>query len=1051
MGFRVRVWLLGTVACAATIACAAMALAAPAAQAAGFGVERFVAANCIEGHESCVEELFEEAYPLPKEPTLEEAKAAGYTQAAGHPPYGITAFKVNTEGAFPNAIPAGLLTEGPVTHVRTDVGPGVSTNPTAVPLCSMKQFDSSSEEKEAIPGTGFYPAPSCSTDAKIGVNKVVVAVLVEPVHTIFEDLPLMGKVYNLVQPFGLSSDFGVALELPKTLTGPALKKAFEEKKHPFGEPTEKELEEGQYFAHTLIEGHVEWASDYHDYYEISVSPELPLISSILTLKGNILLPGEEKGGFITNPSNCAPPGPATTNTVTLVSKAGQTAVRKYTTPIGTEGCKGEPLFKVVPFAPTFAVEPETTQSDKPTGVTTELTVPHDQSPAGIDSSQLKDATITLPEGMTLNPPAATGLKTCSLAQIGIGTRNPVTCPVDSRLGTVTLAVPDLPENEPLTGYVYLGGTEPLTHSPYTIYVEAESARYGVLARVQGTVKTNESTGQVTAEFLDNPEQPFSKIALTFKGGALAPMANPLKCGTATTSASFVPYTTDSATVSLMPTFPVDSNGSGGACASPLPFSLSQSTASQPSTGGASTSFTFNLARADGQQYLSHVTTALPVGLVGKIASVPQCPEPQATTGECSSESQIGTATTTVGSGSAPAQFSGPVYLTGPTGGAPYGMTTVVSTAIGPFNLGNVVVRSKIEVNPYTAQVTVSSEVPTIYKGVPLRLKTLSLAINRQGFLINPTNCAAMSTSSTLTSSLGATQAVSTPFQAGGCSGLTFAPKFGASSNAKTSRANGAALVTNINVPSTSQANFKSVLVTLPKQLPSRLSTLKNACTAAVFNANPGSCPANSVIGTARVKTPVLPGQLIGPAYYVSHGGAAFPDVDLVLKGDGVTVILVGNTNIKNGITTTNFASNPDVPFAGFELNLPSGPNSAVTAIGNICKQSLVMPTTITAQNGKVFKQNTAIAVSGCPVTVVSSKAKGKKAAVTVRVPEAGRVSGGGSNLKTVYNYPGKAKNVIVEVPLTASTRPIVVRVRIGFVPKAKGKKSSTVYATVRFA
>jgi hypothetical protein len=610
----------------------------------------------------------------------------------------------------------------------------------------------------------------------------------------------------------------------------------------------------------------------------------------------------------------------------------------------------------------------------------------------------------------------------------------------------------------LTGHIYLGGTEPITggsnpaQPEYTIYVAAESKYYGVLVRLQGTVKPNPTTGRVTTEFNNNPEQPFSNIKLKFKGGALAPIANPLTCGTATTNASFVPYTGNPAAFSpLVPPFIVDSNGSGGACASPLPFLLSQSTASQPTTGGAPTSFTFNLARGDGQQYLSHVTTALPIGLVGKIASVPLCPEPAASTGVgCPAESQIGTATTTVGSGSAPVQFSGPVYLTGPTNGAPYGMTTVINAAVGPFSLGNVVVRSKIEVNPYTAQVTVSSEVPTIYKGIPLRLKTLSLAINRQGFLVNPTNCGALTTGSTLSSSGGATQSLSTGFQAINCSGLTFAPKFGASSNAKTSRANGAALVTNINVPSTSQANFKSVLVTLPKQLPSRLSTLKNACVAATFEANPAACPANSVIGTARVKTPVLPGQLSGPAYYVSHGGAAFPDVDLVLKGDGVTVILVGNTNIKNGITTTNFAANPDVPFTGFELNLPSGPNSALTAIGNICKQSLVMPTTITAQNGKVLKQNTRITVAACPVTVVSSKASGKKAVVTVKVPEAGRVSGGGSNLKTVYNYPGKAKNVIVQVPLTTGSRPITVRVRIGFVPKAKGKKSSTVYATVRF-
>jgi hypothetical protein len=1005
MGFRVRVWLLGTV------ACAIVAFSAASAQAGGFGVGKFVAANCMVGHPECGEETLLGPYSaFPKEPSLTEAREAGYTQAAGHPAYGITAFSVNTIGSIPEAAPTGL-----VTHIRTDVAPGVSTNPEAVKQCTMAEF----EGHEAIPGV--FTEPKCSAETEIGLNKVIV--YLGPSATP-KDAPLEGKVYNVVPPNGDASLFAVAVSL-----------------EPLGDP-------GLY-AHTLIEGHVEWASNYHDYYEVNVSPELPLIVSRLSLFGNLGNTGH--GGFITNPSNCAGPGFYTTNTVTLQSLESETGARQYEAPIGAEGCLGGGAFVSPPFAPTFTVKPATTQSDQPDGITTELAVPHNPLPTELDSSQLKNATITMPEGMTLNPPGATGLKTCSAAQIGIGTRNPVTCPAESRLGSVTLKVPDLPESEPLRGHLFLGGTEPITKSPYTVYLEATTERYGVSVRLQGTVETNESTGRVTAKFLDNPEQPFSNVKIVFKEGALAPMANPLSCGAATAETSLTPYTGNPASFSpFVPPFTVDSNGSGGACASPLPFSLAQSTVSQPTTGAAPTSFTFNLARADGQQYLSHVTTALPPGLVGKIASVPQCPEPQASLGTCSSESQIGTATTTVGSGSAPVQFSGPVYLTGPTGGAPFGMTTVVNTAIGPFNLGYVIVRSKIEVNPYTAQVTVSSEVPTIYKGVPVRMKTLTLAVNRQGFLINPTNCAAMSTSSTLTSSFGATQALSTPFQAGGCSGLTFAPKFGASSNAKTSRANGAALVTNVNIPSTSQANFKSVLVTLPKQLPSRLSTLKNACVAAVFNANPGSCPANSVIGTARVKTPVLPGQLIGPAYYVSHGGAAFPDVDLVLKGDGVTVILVGNTNIKNGVTTTNFASNPDVPFTGFELNLPSGPNSAVTAIGNICKQSLVMPTTITAQNGNVFKQNTAITVSGCPVTVLSSKARGKNVVVTVRVPEAGRVSAGGSNLKTVYKYPGKAQKVTLEVPVKTGRRPIVVSVRVGFVPKAKGKKHSTASASVLF-
>lgn len=1004
MGFRVRVWLLGAV------ACAIVAFSATSAQAAGFGVGKFVAANCKVGHPECGEEPLLGPYSaFPKEPSLTEAREAGYTQAAGHPAYGITAFSINTIGSIPEATPTGL-----VTHIRTDVAPGVSTNPEAVKQCTMAEFDG----HEAAPGV--FTEPECSAETEIGINKVIVYLgpSVTP-----KDAPLEGKVYNVVPPNGDASLFAVAVSL-----------------EPLGHP-------GLY-AHTLIEGHVEWASDYHDYYEVNVSPELPLIVSRLSLFGNLGNTGH--GGFITNPSNCAGPGFHTTNTVTLQSLESETGARQYEAPIGTEGCLGGGAFVSPPFAPAFTVKPATTQSDQPDGITTELAVPHSPLPTELDSSQLRNATVTLPEGMTLNPPAATGLKTCSAAQIGIGTRNPVSCPVESRLGTVTLTVPDLPESEPLKGRMYLGGTEPLTSSPYTMYVTAESERYGVSVRLQGTVETNETTGRVTAKFLNNPEQPFSNIKLVFKGGALAPIANPLSCGAATTETTLTPYT-GTANKSPFSTFLVDSNGAGGACSAPLPFSLTQSTSSQPGTGGAPTSFTFNLARSDGQQYLSHVTTALPLGLVGKIASVPLCPEPAASTGVgCPAESQIGTATTTVGSGSAPIQFSGPVYLTGPTGSAPYGMTTVIAAAVGPFNLGNVVVRSTIEVNPYTAGVTVSSNVPTIYKGIPLRLKTLTLSINRQGFLVNPTNCGALTTSSTLTSSFGASQPTSTPFQATGCSGLTFAPKFGASSNAKTSRANGAALVTNINVPSSSQANFKSVLVTLPKQLPSRLSTLKNACTAAVFTANPAACPANSVIGTARVKTPVLPDQLSGPAYYVSHGGAAFPDVDLVLKGDGVTVILVGNTNIKGGITTTNFASNPDVPFTGFELKLPSGPNSALTAIGNICKQSLVMPTTITAQNGKVFKQNTAISVSECPLTILSAKTKGNKAVVTVKAPEAGRVSGGGSHLKNVYKYPGKAQKVTLEVPVTTGTRPLATRVRVGFVPKAKGKKTSTAYTTVLF-
>ncbi len=1005
MTLRVRSLLLGTVACAVVAFSAPMAQGAPE-----FGVEKFVAANCIEGHENCVEEALG-PYSLPKEPSLAEAREGAYTQAAGHPAYGITAFKINTVGNVPEAAPTGI-----VTHVRTDVAPGVSTNPEAVGKCTMTEFEG------VEVATGVFSPPACKPATEIGVNKVIVYVpTVTP-----KDIPLQGKVYNLIQPSGLSSLFGVAIELPEALTGqPGL------------------------VAHTLIEGHIEWAGDYHDYYEIKVSPAIPLIASRLSLFGNIGTTGN--GGFITNPSTCPGPGPSTTNTVTLNSSASQEVARTYTTPIGTEGCDGLPPFAPVPFAPSFSLTPETKQSDQPDGITTQLTLPHDPSPANIDSSQLKTAGVTLPEGMTLNPSGAQGLEACTPAQARIHSLVPgVACPEKSEIGTVSLDVPDLPPGS-LAGKLYLGGPEsgPITGPPYTMYIDAESAAYGISVRLQGQVVPDETTGRVTVTFTENPQQPFSNLVLRFKKGALAPIANPLVCGPATTDASFAPYTGTPTVSPAVPPFTVDSNNAGGACASPLPFVLGQSTISTPTTGAANTNFTFNLSRADGQQYLSRVSATLPPGLVGKIPAVPLCPEPQASLGTCTSANQIGTATTTVGSGPTPIQFSGPVFLTGPTGSAPYGMTTVINAAVGPFSLGNVIVRTGITVDPITARVTVAGNVPTIFKGIPLRMKTLSVAINRQGFLINPTNCGALTVNSTLTSTFGATQALSTPFQATGCSGLAFKPKFSASSKGKTSRANGAALDTKISYPSGVQANIKSVLVTLPKQLPSRLSTLKNACREAVFNANPFSCPSNSRVGGATVRTPVLPEKLTGPAFFVSHGGAAFPDLDFVLTGNGLMVIMVGNTNISKGVTTSKFAAVPDVPVSSFEADLPVGRNSALTANGSLCKQSLVMPTTITAQNGKVIKQNTPISVSGCPVTVISSHAKGSRAIVTVRAPAAGRVSGSGPNLKTVYRRPGKAGKVTLEVPLTSTHRPLAVRVRIGFIPKKKGASSST-HTTVLF-
>ncbi len=281
-------------------------------------------------------------------------------------------------------------------------------------------------------------------------------------------------------------------------------------------------------------------------------------------------------------------------------------------------------------------------------------------------------------------------------------------------------------------------------------------------------------------------------------------------------------------------------------------------------------------------------------------------------------------------------------------------------------------RGTLEVDPYTARVIATSNLPTIVKGVPLRLRKVIVNINRQGFLINPTNCGVLATETTLTSTLGAEQKLSSPFQVGNCKALAFKPKFGSTTSAKTSKANGASLETTLNMPA-GGANVKSVLVQLPKQLPSRLETLQKACPEKTFANNYNECPPGSFVGGARANTPTLPGKLTGPAILVSHGGQAFPDLDLVMNANGVRVILVGNTNIKNGITTTNFAAPPDVPVSSITVNLPVGAHSALTANGNLCANKLVMPTTIVGQNGTTFKQNTTIKVNNCPVRIAGQQ------------------------------------------------------------------------------
>jgi hypothetical protein len=701
--------------------------------------------------------------------------------------------------------------------------------------------------------------------------------------------------------------------------------------------------------------------------------------------------------LFTNPTNCASAGEAVM-TVNSWLEPHTYVTKRQSLPTAT-GCN------LLHFAPKMQVRPETTQVDTPTGMTVDLAVPQNEDPEGLATPDVKQAKVTFPLGVTVSPPAANGLRGCQESGpegIDLYAEGPVdasepdgpqtlvhgNCPPASRIGKVKITTPVLPE--PLEGSVYLaqpkcGGAgqagcteaDAADGSLFSIYIEAEGS--GVNIKLPASVSVDPTTGRISTTVSEAPQLPFSDFQLTLTGGPYAPVANPQTCGAATTEGEVVPWSTPAtATASLASYFDVDSNGAGGACPATAHFAPSFTAGVVESHAASSTDFTLTVGRTDGQQDLGQVSTVLAPGLVGMISQVPLCQEPQAAAGTCSSASQIGTTDVASGSGSDPLWLGGTVYMTSGYKGAPFGMDFVVPAVAGPFNLGDVVVRATVNVDPNTGVVSVSSDpLPQKIDGVPFRLKVLNVDIDRTGFIRTPTNCSALSVQGTISSVAGTAVSVSNPFAVGGCASLPFKPSFTAATKAETSRLNGASFNVKVAFPAGAEANIKSVKVILPKQLPSRQSTLKLACRAAVFDANPANCPAGSVVGTATAHTPVLPVALTGPAYFVSNGSEAFPDLILALQGDGVRIDLTGHTLIRKGITSSTFATVPDVPVSSFALNLPQSPHSALGAYGSLCKNALHMPTTIVGQNGATIEQTTNIKVSGCPKHRKKPKSKKK--------------------------------------------------------------------------
>jgi hypothetical protein len=902
------------------------------------------------------------------------------TQAGSHPYEVSFSFDLNRylDGTFGQGWTGAGAQPGrtplAVRNIEARLPPGFVGNPNIVPGCTRQQLDEGGE---------------CSAASQIGI------VTVRAISGKLLSFP----VYNMVAPGGFPDELGFIFS------------------------------SGEEGVETLLDTGVRSGGDYGLVTRINDVPERSLIESTLTLWG---VPGDpshdiwrrRKGGacspeelgtsecpkvggggkpFLTLPTSCgaSPEFSIRANTwqdANITAEASGQLLDANEVPTGFTGCSH------LSFAPTITTNPDTAKADTPAGLTVEVRPPLAglENTEGLGSADIQNTTVTLPEGVVVNPGQAAGLQTCGPEEDGLTTdaekaagsedNGPAHCPDASKIGTVTIQSPliEASREKEFLGNVYL-----LRSTPPELKLLVAASADGVNLKLVGTVHLDEQTGRLTTTFEGTPELPFSVFKLSFSGGAQAALATPTHCGVYTSYADFMPWSTPFvADFATSASFQIDQGTNGAPCPpSVLPFGPTLTAGSTTDQAGGFTDFSLLLQAPDDQQRIGRLQFKTPEGLLGMISKVPLCTNAQAEANACPGASQIGHTVVASGPGPyplvipQPGQAPAPIYLTEGYEGAPYGLSIVVPLNVGPFVLPTQRVRAKIEVDSLTSQLTVTTDpLPQVVSGVPTDLRSINAVIDKPGFMFNPTSCDPMSFSGTAYSAQGASTPISSPFQMGSCRSLLFKPNFKVSTSGKTSRKNGASLDAKIVYPrgplganqASSQSNLKSVKVDLPKQLPSRLTTLQKACTSQVFEANPASCPTDSRVGTASAITPVLPVELTGPAYFVSYGSAKFPELVLALQGYGVTIYVHGETFInKAGITSSTFHKVPDVPIYQFELKLPQGPFSALAANGNLCNTKLKMPTSFTAQDGAVIHQTTPISVTGCVKHKAKKKTKAK--------------------------------------------------------------------------
>lgn len=849
-------------------------------------------------------------------------------EAGGHPHQLIERFRLSTASENPwGAAFPGFAVVNPKSIVTT-LPPGLIGDPLATPRCAQHELAHA----------------TCSDAAQVGVLRV------EGNRQQAPEAPHELPLYNLVPPPGVAAQLGAPL--PSPVNGAA------------------HVDAG------LGSGYgIEAAA-------LNTTAAEGLISVEATIWG---VPGGKP--FLRNPTSCST-APVAKLKVDAWQGPGDFVEATSTMPL-MEGCEE------VPFEPSFELAPTTTSVDSPTGLHVGLHLPQPQEPGEPGTADLRKAVITLPEGLEVNPASADGLAGCAPAQIELDGEEPARCPDASKIGTVEVGTPLL--EQPLRGGVYVATPH---DNPFdsllALYIAVEDARTGLVVKLAGEVEADRETGQLTTTFDQSPQLPFEDFELDFFDGPRAALKTPATCGTFATEAVLTPWTAPEGEEAMRSSsFAIDAGAGGSPCAgSPeqAPHAPAFTAGTVTPQAGAYSPFVMRLSRGGGSQEIEGMSVTMPPGLTGRLAGVPYCPDQAITRAAtrdgraeladpaCPAASRIGTVTVATGAGPSPHHVTGSVYLAGPHRGAPLSLAVVTPAVAGPFDLGTVVVRALLYVDPETARIrAVAGPIPSMLEGIPLDVRSIALTLDRPGFTLNPTNCEPMAIAGTALSTLGQGAPLGTRFQVGGCEALPFAPRLALSLKGSTKRTRHPALKA-VLTTSPGEANIAGARVTLPASQFLEQSSLQDICTRVQFNAGGGNgeqCPPSSAYGFARAETPLLDQPLEGPVFLRSSDNE-LPDLVAALGGQ-INVVLAGRVDAVNARIRNSFEVVPDAPVTKFTLEMRGGAEGLLVNSANLCAdvRSRRANVYFAGQNGRAYRAKPVIKAS-------CKKRKGKRRAHRVR-------------------------------------------------------------------